>query len=53
MGAYGVYHERQTLELCALHALNNLFQGETRSLIITSFVCVDLDALLQLIHVYF
>ena len=23
-----VYHERQSKELCALHALNNLFQNE-------------------------
>lgn len=28
MGALNVYHERQLRELCALHALNNLFQGE-------------------------
>lgn len=28
MGAHGMYHERQIRELCALHALNNLFQGE-------------------------
>lgn len=29
MGAHGnaIYHERQIRELCALHALNNLFQG--------------------------
>lgn len=24
----GVYHERQVKELCALHALNNLFQDQ-------------------------
>lgn len=23
-----IYHERQVRELCAVHALNNLFQGE-------------------------
>lgn len=23
-----VYHERQSKELCAMHALNNIFQGE-------------------------
>lgn len=23
-----LYHERQVRELCAVHALNNLFQGE-------------------------
>lgn len=30
MGAHGnaIYHERQIRELCALHALNNLFQGK-------------------------
>lgn len=28
MGAHGVYHEKQIRELCALHALNNLFQGD-------------------------
>lgn len=27
MGAHGIYHERQIRELCALHTLNNLFQG--------------------------
>ncbi|XP_058458581.1 josephin-like protein [Malaya genurostris] len=26
MGAFAVYHEKQVKELCALHALNNLFQ---------------------------
>lgn len=30
MGAHGIYHERQIRELCALHALNNLFQGKCR-----------------------
>jgi len=25
-GSHGVYHERQSLQMCALHALNNLFQ---------------------------
>lgn len=25
-----MYHERQIRELCALHALNNLFQGKRR-----------------------
>lgn len=29
MGAPNIYHERQIRELCALHALNNLFQGNT------------------------
>ena len=24
-----IYHERQVRELCALHALNNLFQDKT------------------------
>ncbi len=24
--AEGIYHERQSKELCALHALNNIFQ---------------------------
>ena len=24
-----IYHERQIRELCALHALNNIFQEET------------------------
>ncbi|XP_062544891.1 josephin-like protein isoform X1 [Armigeres subalbatus] len=28
MGASAVYHERQIKELCALHALNNLFQDK-------------------------
>lgn len=23
-----IYHEHQSLELCLLHALNNLFQGQ-------------------------
>lgn len=27
MNDRGIYHERQMRELCALHALNNLFQG--------------------------
>lgn len=28
MGASSVYHEKQIKELCALHALNNLFQDK-------------------------
>lgn len=32
-----VYHERQMKELCALHALNNLFQSQT------AFTKKDLD----------
>ena len=27
--AENIYHEKQSRELCALHALNNLFQSET------------------------
>ena len=35
--AEGVYHERQMKELCALHALNNLFQSKR------AFTKKDLD----------
>lgn len=27
MDSVNIYHERQIREMCALHALNNLFQG--------------------------
>ncbi|XP_031634594.1 josephin-like protein [Contarinia nasturtii] len=38
MGAHGaIYHERQIRELCALHALNNLFQAKG------SFTKTELD----------
>lgn len=38
MGAHGIYHERQIRELCALHALNNLFQGMCMCCLVCQFL---------------
>lgn len=32
-GKHRIYHEKQTRELCALHTLNNLFQGKQPTLV--------------------
>lgn len=36
-----IYHEKQCKQMCALHALNNLFQSET------AFTKSDLDVICQ------
>lgn len=38
MNDRGIYHERQMRELCALHALNNLFQGWLYSVFAQQYV---------------
>ena len=40
-GRIQIYHERQVKELCALHALNNLFQEEFFSKSILDSLCIE------------
>lgn len=37
----GMYHEKQVKELCAVHALNNLFQESFYSKSILDSICVE------------
>lgn len=48
MGAHGIYHERQIRELCALHALNNLFQGMHAILCVCMRVSFSLSKFIKL-----
>ncbi len=48
-----IYHEHQALELCLLHALNNLFQGqafakESLEIICKEFVAIFSDLSLNI-----
>lgn len=38
-----IYHEKQVKELCALHALNNLFQESFFSKQILDDLCIEYD----------
>ena len=37
-----IYHEQQSLQLCALHALNNLFQKQILTKADLDKICIDL-----------
>ena len=41
VGVGGIYHERQVKELCALHALNNVFQGLFYTKEMLDKICVE------------
>lgn len=49
----GIYHERQSVQLCLLHALNNLFQAPVYTKAMLDDVCVKFVAFTYLNYMHF